>query len=245
MHRTIRAQAAMGEPNGALMWRMAVILLATLLTACGSSASTTPTGPSGGDPSDVIAVEVECRPTLYIGQRTGCVAVARLRSGATPFVGWGATWTSSHPEVAAVDGGGAVTGRSAGHTMIRAEYQGRSAQVPMTVVAEDALVVESATERGPFRPGNIVTMYLQGYYSVASADVARLSLRISDQRRVVTQTLPRAVGRGGDFFLLSSTFTVPEQSTQLCREAVLEVSGRTIAAPDPSNTYLACLEVRR
>ena len=129
--------------------------------------------------------------------------------------------------------------------MVLGDYQGRSAQYPVTVVAADALRVTAAMEQGLFRPGNVVTMYLQGFYSVESAENARLSLRISDQRGTVTQTAPLIVFRGGDAFLLSSTFTIPVESTQLCRAAVLEVNGRIIAAPEPGSNNLACLDVRR
>jgi hypothetical protein len=147
--------------------------------------------------------------------------------------------------VAEVNAIGLVTGRAAGQTTVSAQYQGRSAQASVAVVAEDGLRVTAALDQGEFRPGTRVTMYLQGYYSVASAETARLSLRISDQRGTVTQTPPRAVARGGDFFLLSSTFTVPDESTQVCRAAVLEVGGRTLAAPEPGTSNLACVTIRR
>jgi hypothetical protein len=192
----------------------------------------------------VLLLEVECQPTMYIGEQHPCIAVARLRSGGTPLVSPLATWSSTQPEVAVVNAIGLVTGRGAGQTTVRAEYQGRSAQVLVSVVAEDALRVTAASEQGLFRPGTMVTMRLQGYYSVASADTARLSLRISDQRGTVTQSAPVSVSRGGDFFLLSSTFTVPNESTQLCRAAVLEVGGRFISAPEPGTSNLACLAVR-
>jgi hypothetical protein len=224
--------------------RLSAVFLATalLLAACGSS--TTPTAPSGASPSDVLVLEVECQPTMYIGEQHPCIAVARLRSGGTPLVSPLATWSSTRPEVAVVNTIGLVTGRGTGQTTVRAEYQGRSAQVSVSVVAEDALRVTAALDQGLFRPGTIVTMYLQGYYSVASAETARLSLRISDQRGTVTQSAPVSVSRGGDFFLLSTTFTVPNESTQLCRAAVLEVSGRIISAPEPGSSNLACVAVR-
>lgn len=222
----------------------AVFLVTSLSLAACSSGPATPTAPSGGSLSDVLVLDVECQPTMYIGEQHPCIAVARLRSGGTPLVSPLATWSSTQTEVAVVNTIGLVTGRGAGHTTVRAEYQGRSAQVSVSVVAEDALRVTAALDRGLFRSGTEVTMYLQGFYSVASAETARLSLRISDQRGPVTQTVPISVSRGGDFFLLSSTFTVPNESTQLCRAAVLEVGGRIISAPEPCTSNLACLAVR-
>lgn len=238
----------MANSSGALPWcaaRLTVVFLATTqtLVACGSG-PTTPTAPSVGNPSDVLVLEAECQPTLYIGEQHPCIAVARLRSGGTPLVSPLATWSSSRPDVAMVNAIGLVTGRAAGQTTVRAEYQGRSAEVSMSVVAEDALRVTAALDQGLFRPGTVVTMYLQGYYSVASAETARLSLRISDQRGTVTESAPVSVSKGGDFFLLSSTFTVPSESTKLCRAAVLEVGSRIISAPEPGSSNLACVSVR-
>ncbi len=66
----------------------------------------------------------------------------------------------------------------------------------------------------------------------------------SDQAGTVAQTTPQTVLKGGDFFLLSSTFVVPQTSSQVCRAAVLEVAGVTISAPDPSVTH-ACVQIRR
>jgi hypothetical protein len=241
--------AIMATRIGAASWRWAVVPMAALLASCGSSGSTTPTSPTGTNPSDVLALEVECQSTLYIGEQAPCLAVTRLRSGGTALVSMtdsaSVTWSSQRPEVAGVSSIGLVTGRGAGQTMVRAEYQGRSAQYPVSVVAADALRVTAATERGPFTPGNVVMMYLQGYYSVASAETGRLSLRISDQRGTVTQTTATTVSRGGDFFALSATFTVPDESTRLCRAVVLQVSDLTVAAPEPGSNNLACVDVRR
>ena len=65
-------------------------------------------------------------------------------------------------------------------------------------------------------------MSLQGYCSVASADIGRLSLRISHQNGTVTQTPPTTVPRGGDSFFLSSTFVVPQTSTQCAEQPSLK-----------------------
>jgi hypothetical protein len=88
-------------------------------------------------------------------------------------------------------------------------------------------------------------MWLQGYYSVASAEAGRLSLRITNQSGTITQTAPTIVGRGGDFFLLSCTFVVPQDSTEVCRTAILEVSAVTVAEPQSNDSGLWCVSIRR
>jgi hypothetical protein len=82
---------------------------------------------------------------------------------------------------------------------------------------------------------------LQAYYSVASAETGRLSLRISDQSRNVAGTLPVTVSKGGDFFLLSSTFIVPDDSVEVCRTAVLEIGAVTVAELQSQSFPLWCI----
>jgi hypothetical protein len=77
-----------------------------------------------------------------------------------------------------------------------------------------------------------------------TADSGRLSLRISDQAGTITTTPPSTVAKGGDFFLLSSTFVVPERSTEVCRTAILAVGPVTIAEPQSNATGLWCIPVR-
>ena len=208
-----------------------------------------PASPSGGGTtgqSDVLAVEVSCPVSLLIGQKGPCTAVARLRSGQVPVVSFDATWSSTRPEVVAVDALGIVNGRSAGQAAVTASYGGRQATAALVVTAEDALRIDTGqAHQGDFRPGNTVTMWLQGYYSVVSAETGRLSLRISDQSGTVTTTAPLTVAKGGDFFLMSTTFVVPRHSVEVCRTAVLEVGPVTIAEPKSNASGLWCLPVRQ
>jgi hypothetical protein len=237
------------RPTRTRDWRQRAQPLWTALAVCAIGAcSRSPTAPStvqGVSGSDVVSLELSCQNTLIVGEQAPCIAVARLRSGRTPLVSPLATWSTAQPSVVAVDAIGTLTGRAAGQAVVTAIYQGHSAQAMVSVTFEDALRIKAAAEQGDFRPGTTVTMLLQGYYSVASADVGRLSLRISDQNGIVTQTVPSTMARGGDFFLLSSTFVVPQASTQVCRAAILEVGGVTISAPDPAGSTLACLPIRR
>ena len=223
------------------------MLLSVGCAACGGSGGA-PTAPSANPPSsgsEVLSLELACQPSLIIGEQTPCLAVARLRSGATPVVSPLAAWSSAEPEVVAVNAIGLLTGRAGGVSIVSAVYEGRSAHATVSVVAEDALRVTAVINQGDFQPGAAVTMSLQGYHSVASDAVGRLSLQIRDQNGTLTQTAPRIVPNGGDFFLLSSSFLVPQTSTQICRLAILEIGRTTIAAPDPATTPLACVTVRR
>jgi hypothetical protein len=216
-------------------------LAVVLLPACETASPTAPAPPAGD--AGVTALDISCPATLLIGERAPCIAVARFRSGQQAPV-FESTWSSARPEIVAIDNTGVVTGRSAGQALVSGSYSGREGTATVLVTAEDALRIRAAAEQGEFRPGTTVTMWLQGYYSVASAETARLSLRISDQIGVVTTTEPLTVVRGGDFFLLSSTFVVPQRSTEVCRTAVLEVGSVTIADPTSKDSGLWCLAVR-
>ncbi len=130
--------------------------------------------------------------------------------------------------------------------MITATYQGRQATAISVVTEEDALRIASGQgQQGAFTPGSTVTLWLQGYYSVASAATGRLSLRITDQTGTITTTAPLTVARGGDFFLLSTTFVVPDRSEEVCRTAVLDVGDTTIAEPHSKTNLLWCIPIRR
>ena len=227
--------------------RLAAVVATVGLTACGDSAP--PTSPSGGgtgSPSDILALEVSCPASLLVGERAPCIAVARLRSGQAPLVSFDATWSSTLPDVAAVDTLGAVTGRSAGQAVVSASYRGRESAAAVAVKAEDGLRIASGqAHQGDFTPGSTVTMWLQGYYSVASAESGRLRLRISDQSGTIAGTFPMTVAKGGDFFLLSSTFVVPQTSVEVCRTAILEVGSVTVAEPTSNVSGLWCIPIRR
>jgi hypothetical protein len=223
-------------------FRASLAVIATVgVTSCGGGA--VPTSPNAGE---VLTVEVFCPASLLIGQKSPCTAMARLPSGQTPVVNFDATWSSTRPEVVAVDMLGVVNGRSPGQAVVSASYRGREAEAAVLVIAEDALRIDAGqAHQGNFTPGSTVTMWLQGYYSVASAETGRLSLRISDQARTVATTMPLTVPKGGDFFLLSSTFVVPQDSVEVCRTAVLEVGLVTIAEPQSKSFPLWCIPISR
>lgn len=221
---------------------------AALALAGAAGCGQTPTAPSGrgptGNQADIAAIDVSCPASLLIGQRGPCVAFARLPSG-QPVPVLQPLWSSTQPDVVAVDAVGLVTGRSAGHAVVAASSGGRQGGAAIAVIAADALRIEAAAEQGEFRPGTTVTMWLQGYYSIDSAETGHLRLRISDQDGLVTATEPRVVAKGGDFFLLSSTIVVPPRSTELCRTALLEVGSIAVEEPQSNDSGLRCVAVRR
>lgn len=204
------------------------------LASCGS-----PTGPTPDS-----GIEVFCPPTLWIGEVRACGAGLRVASQPVlQDVTEVAVWTGATPDIASVGPWSLVTGRSVGEAEIIATYQGRQGRTSIRVVAEDAIRVSAATEQGPFQAGNTVTMYLQGYYSVASADTGRLFLRITDQNGTVATSDSKIVTKGGSSFVLSKVFVVPNTSAEVCRTAVLEVGPVTIEEPQPGTT-LRCIQVR-
>jgi hypothetical protein len=233
-------------PVAARRWNSVATLLAAALgaTACGSGGAASPLAPGGSTSGDIVSLDVSCPASLLIGEKAPCGAVARLRSGQTPVVSFDATWSSTRPDLVAVDAMGLANGRSAGEAVVSASYRGQQGTASIAVIEMDALRIKAAAEQGEFRPGTTVTMWLQGYYSVASAETGRLSLRITDQTGTITATAPSIVARGGDFFLISSTFIVPRTSTEVCRTAVLEVGPVTIAEPQSRSSSLWCLPIR-
>jgi hypothetical protein len=230
-----------------LSWRTARRLVpsiaALVVVACGTDAGVGPTSPGAGA-NAVIAVDVSCPSTVLIGEQVPCVSVARMRSGQQPVVAFQSAWSSMRPDIVVVDTLGVLTGRSAGQTIVSASYEGREGTALVTVTAEDAVRIRAAPYQGEFRAGTTATMWLQGYYSVASAETGRLSLRISDQFGTIATTSPTIVARGGNFFLLSSTFVVPQASTRVCRAVILEVGSVTIAEPQPSANVFSCIDIR-
>jgi hypothetical protein len=201
--------------------------------------------PGGG--AEVVALQLFCPPSLLIGEKSTCVAGERLSSGQESLLNFSAdvTWSSTPPDVVSIGEFGIVTGRLAGQAVVKVAYRGREVTATIDVIAVDAVRITAAAEQGRFRPGDTVTMWLQGYYSVASAESGRLSLRISDQNGTVTTTAPSVVAKGGDYFLLSATFEIPQTSTEVCRTAVLQIASVTIEQPQPGTLAWRCITINR
>lgn len=91
-------------------------------------------------------VSIELDPSaleLWAGDTARITATARNRSGEV-MAGWPIRWSSSRPEVAAVDATGRVDARGGGSARIVAESWGRSAEAEVVVRAYD-LVYELRT----------------------------------------------------------------------------------------------------
>jgi hypothetical protein len=214
------------------------------LSACSNGNFAPPAGPTNGtipNGDQLLSVEMACTSPMLVGERAFCTAVARFRSGRAPNINFeaDATFSSNRPDIAALEAYGIVRGVAAGESTITVSYQGQRATANVQVKFEDALKIEAAAEQGQFRPGNTVTMWLQGVYSVASADSGQLRLEIHDQDGLVV-VAPKTVSRGGDEFVMSVTFAVPQTSTELCRTGALEVGSTRIA-----QSRLWCVPVRR
>lgn len=229
---------------GAQMTSVCVRAAVTTLVACSLASlgcgSGSPTAPGSG----VRSFEVACPTTLWVGERGPCLAMAVDSNGQSRLVTSAAQWTSLVPEIASVDAAGVVYGMSHGQAEIAASYEGQRGVGRVSVAAQDGVRLTSATEQGDFTPQATVTMTLSGHYSLASTDTARLTLEISDQAKVVAQSVT-TVAKGGDSFSLSTTFRVPQESTNLCRRARLESASLTILVPAASEPGAWCVPIRR
>jgi hypothetical protein len=114
---------------------------------------------------------------------------------------------------------------------------------PLTVHLQDVLRATASASQGTFRVGTIATLWLQGFYGVASADSGTLTLVITDQAgAIVSTSAPLAVPRGGDRYLLSTTFTLAPGTTRVCRAGML-VIGATRLTVVPDASLVPCFEV--
>ncbi len=206
--------------------------------ACGGVAN--PTAPTPG--SILLSVKIQSCPDLVVGQGSACRAIATFQGGASTDVSLDAAWSSTNPLVASSYGIGLVIARSVGQTVVSAVYQGLTGSVNISVGGgqQDMLRIESLAQQGPFRPGNTVTLWLQGFYSVVSGPTGVLSIQVSDQNGVVA-VAPMTVPQGGDQYLLKAAFTVPPTSTRLCPVAILQVGSSSIS--QPGDPLLYCVSV--
>lgn len=90
--------------------------------------------------------------------------------------------------------------------------------------------------------GTTVTVWLFGFWGVESASSGELSMQMTDQNGdVIASSPPLTVAWGGDSFLLSTTFTIPQGVTTVCRQASLQIAGTTLSAAPPDQR---CIPVR-
>lgn len=216
------------------MSRIAALSAAVLMaSSCGGQVPTAPV------PEARLALTCSA-PTILAGDSVVCRAtLASVNVGLSTS----AVWTSSDPNVATSLGIGLFMGKSDGQATLTATYAGQSASAPLTVHLEDVLRGTAAAYSGTFRVGTTATMWLQGFYGVASADSGTLTLVITDQAgATVSTSTPLIVPRGGDKYLMSTTFTLPPGTTRVCRTGVLQIGSITLTLV-PDAALVPCLAV--
>ena len=93
--------------------------------------------------------------------------------------------------------------------------------------------------------GGSASIFLAGFYSVASAPTGRLELVISDQRGFAVAVAGQRTVSGAGRFSLSVDMRVPDSATRLCRAAHLTVGSAVFSEPKPDNTPFSCIEIVR
>lgn len=205
------------------MSRIGVLSAALLmLSACGGG----PTEPSPG----TLALTCSA-PTVLAGDIAVCRATV-----ASANVSQDALWASSDPNIATSQGGGLFIGKSAGQATLTASYSGETVSARLTVDLQDVLRATATASQGTFQVGTSATMWLQGFYGVASANSGTLTVVITDQTGATVSTSePLTVPHGGDRYLISTTFTLRPGTTSVCRTGVLQIGATTLTAvPDVS-----------
>jgi hypothetical protein len=154
-----------------------------------------------------------------------------------------AVWTSSNPNIATSRGIGLFLGKSDGQATLTATYSGQSVSALLTVRLQDVIRATASASQGSFKVGTTVTLWLQGFYGVASADSGTLRLIITDQTGATISTSePLTVPRGGDRYIISTTFTLPPGTTRVCQTGVLHIGSATLTVV-PDGSLAPCLPV--
>jgi len=215
--------------------RMGVVAAAlSIATACGGGA---PTAPDGSATGNRLALTCSA-PAILAGDLLVCRA-----TGASADVAIATTWTSSDPNIAASQGPGVFVGKSEGQATVSATYGGQTVSTVVTVQLQDVLRATASASQGTFKVGTTATMWLQGFYGVASADSGTLTLVITDQSGMtVSASAPLTVPHGGDRYLVSTTFALAPGTTRVCRTGVLQIGSTTLTVV-PDVSLVPCFDV--
>lgn len=212
----------------------ALTAILSMASACGSAVPSAPSPPSSA-PRLALACSTQ---TLLAGD----VVVCMLRADAVNVSG-AAAWASSAPGVATSEGIGLFVGKSDGQTTLTATFSGQTVSAPLTVQLQDVIRADAAAFQGSFKVGTIATMWLQGFYGVASGDSGSLTLVITDQTgATVSTSTPLTVARGGDRYLVMTTFALPPGTTRVCRTGVLQIGSTTLTVV-PDVSLVPCVTV--
>jgi hypothetical protein len=214
------------------MRRLAIGITAlSLATGCGSPAPTAPGTTTNG-------LTLTCDASTILA---GDLVVCRASRGST-FLGPEVTWASSDPDIATSEGIGIFVGKRDGQATLTATSDGQSVSTVLTVHLEDALRVTASAHQGTFAAGSTVTLWLQGFYGVASADAGNLTIVVTDQRGFAIEAGGITVPHGGDRYVISTTFTLGPGTTRVCRAAVLRIGATTLTAV-PAASLGPCFDV--
>jgi hypothetical protein len=217
------------------MRRIGLVLAAlSMTTACGGAAA--PTAPGGSSPGNALTITCNA-PTILAGDIVICRALPAPLGPPTAVA-----WTSSDPNVARSEGIGIFLGRQDGQATLTASYAGQSASAAVTVHLEDVLRVTGGAYPGTFTVGTPATLYLQGFYGVASADSGNLMLVVTDQTGATISTTAQTVPHGADRYVISNTFTLRPGTTRVCRTAVLRIGSTTFTVV-PEASLVPCFGV--
>lgn len=216
------------------MGRIATLSAAlSMASACGARV---PTAPS---PGTTLALTCSAA-TILAGDSVICRATL---DSVNVGLSTSAVWTSSDPNIATSVGFGLFIGKAEGQATLTVTYSGQSVPSPLTVHLQDVLRATAAALQGSFRVGTTATMWLQGFYGVASADSGRLTLVITDQTGATLSTsAPLVVPHGGDKYIISTTFTLPPGTTRVCRTGVLQIGSTTLTVV-PEDSLVPCVAV--
>jgi hypothetical protein len=188
--------------------------------------------------SDLLGLTILSCPAQMLVRETADCALTMTTTGPSNGlnVASKATWSSTNTLVVFIVLGGHVTANSAGAATVSATYHGRTAALAVSVTAaqQDFLRIDSASQSGQFKVGNMVSMSLGGLCAVVSAASGQLSLRILDQNgNEVGATIPPAFPNGSISFFVQKNFTIPQNTTRVCAVASLQVGSKTITATGP------------
>lgn len=217
------------------------VIVGAVLSSAPACNHANPTSPDA--PLTVTSLVLECAPLAALaGEYIACTATPKGSSVVLNFDP-DFTWSSSVPDVLVSLRGGIFMGKSDVQGTISGAYQGHTASVQVTATLQDVLRATASADQGPFKVGGTATLYLQGFYGVASADSGTLALVVSDQNgAMVSSSAPLTVARGGDRYLMSTTFTVPSGTTRICRSAVLQIGATTLTVI-PAAALEPCINV--
>ena len=215
------------------------MIVAAVLSVAAACNSASPTGP--GAPPAVTSLVLACAPQAALaGELITCIATAQ---GSTVILNPDVTWSSSAPDVLVSLGIGLFMGKADVQGTVTAAYQGRTASVQVTATLQDALRATATAHQGSFQAGTTATMWLQGFYGVASGNSGSLTVVVSDQNgAVVSSSTPLTVPRGGERYLISTTFTLPPGTTRVCRTGVLQ-NGSTTLTVIPALSLVPCIDI--